>query len=487
MTAEPLVNVGDVLTRIPLPDGATVAPKPEIVVESWRQFEQTAGEHVPALVEGLWPEGALGFIASPPKKGKTWLAMALGLSIANGRRYLGRYYVPAARNVLYVALEGHRAAIRTRIGCIARGLGVDPDRNDMPHFHLSYKPRGINIADDAWANALIQTAIDNDDALVIVDVLRAAARIKENSSEDFAALRDNLEPLLSMGRSVAMLHHFGKLTEITKERTPGERMTGSGAMYGAMDVGMFITGSDDGARKLRVEFEMRDIATPDTIGVHLEGDGNGDNGGFIYTDTAAFAIRDETPDERDVKAPAEEIMEYVLEQGGDVLAKQVREYFEISDHTLTARLGRLQGLGIDYVSRRGKPGRFVARQPEDEQLPLSAPSTEVPSSETSELRNFSAQQSQKPVPKKSSEVTPLRNSKTADLQEESSSEVPNSPTESEPVPTTLRNSEPEESEQPPLRFLEPGDPITDYEHPPITDADIPWDLLEKDEHGDPTP
>jgi hypothetical protein len=446
---ESLVNLETVIPRIPLPEGAVVTPKPEIVVESWRTFEQAAGDRIPALVEGIWPEGSLGFIASPPKKGKTWLAIGLGLSIATGNRYLGRYYVPAARNVLYVALEGHRAALRSRIGCIARGLGVDPDEDEIPHFHLTYKPRGINIANPDWANALIQQAIDHDHAIVIVDVLRAAARIKENSSEDFAALRDNLEPLLAMGRSVAILHHFGKLTEITKDRTPAERMSGSGAMHGALDVGMFITGSHDGARKLRVEFDMRDIATPDTIGVHLEGEGNGDNGGFVYTDTATFAIRDETPEERDVKAPAEEIMEYVLEQGGEVLAADVRAYFDISDHTLTARLGRLHGLGIDYVSRRGKPGRFVAREPEDEQLPLSDPSTEVVVPKSSELRNFPAQQSQNGDPPNSTEVTQLRNSETPDLQGQSSSEVPNSPTERAPVRTALRISENENDHETP--------------------------------------
>lgn len=451
-----MVNIAAV-PDIPLDEGATVSPKPEIVVESWRQFEQAAGERIPALVEGIWPEGALGFIASPPKKGKTWLAIALGLSIANGKRYLGRYYVPAARNVLYVALEGHRAALKTRIGCIARGLGIDPETDEMPHFHLTYKPRGINIADEAWANALIQTALDQDAALVIVDVLRAAARIKENSSEDFAGLRDNLEPLLTTGRSVGLLHHFGKLTEITKERTPGERMTGSGAMYGALDVGVFITGSDDGARKLRVDFELRDLANPETIGVHLEGDGNGDNGGFTYADTATFTIKDETPDERDVKAPAEEIMEYVLKQGGDVLAKDIRAYFDISDHTLTARLGRLMGLGIDYVAKRGKPARFVARQPEDEQLPLSDEATEVPGTKTSELRNFAAQQSQKQGAPNSTEVQPLRNSETGYLQEESSSEVPNSPTERSPVRTALRISEHENADDDPGAWAQPLD------------------------------
>lgn len=457
--AEKIVNINSGL-GIPAADDDDLPAAPELTVESWRTFEQAAGERIPALVEGLWPEGALGFIASPPKKGKTWLAIALGLSVATGNRYLGRYYVPKPRNVLYVALEGHRAALRTRIGCIARGLGANPDQDELPHFHLTYKPRGINIADQAWANALIQTAIDHDHALVIVDVLRAAARIKENSSEEFAALRDNLEPLLARGHSVALLHHFGKLTEITKERTPGERMTGSGAMYGAMDVGMFITGSDDGARKLRVEFEMRDIATPDTVGVHLEGEGNGDNGGFIYTDTAAFAIRDETPEERDVKVPAEEIMEYVLDQGGDVAAKDVRVYFEISDKTLTARLGRLMGLGIDYVAKPGKAARLVARQPEEAAAQTSLNdvihSSGVPTPGDSGLRSFSAQPSQNGGTENRSGATTLRTSESACLQHKLTSGVPDSPTESEPLTTSVRTPAPVE---------DPG-----YDHPPPDDT-----------------
>ena len=43
-------------------------------VEGWTVFRDRAADDVPCVVQGLWPEGAMGFIAGPPKKGKTWLA-----------------------------------------------------------------------------------------------------------------------------------------------------------------------------------------------------------------------------------------------------------------------------------------------------------------------------------------------------------------------------------------------------------------------------
>lgn len=415
-----MVDLDDV-PNTTLNEGEVVLPPAEFPVETWQEFSAKAGEHVPALVEGLWPEDALGFIAAPPKKGKTWIALALGIAIATGRPYLGRFRIPEPRTVLYVALEGHRAALRSRVGALTHGLGLNPD-SSLDRLRWSYKPRGINIADPEWASALGRAAGLIGAKLIIVDVLRAAARMKENPSDEFLTLRHNLLPILQDGCSIALLHHFGKLTEITKERTPGERMSGSGAMYGAMDIGLFITGSENGAKNLRLEVESRDLATPERLGVHLRGEGSGEHGGYVYGDSATFDCDDDTPDLRDLKAPAEEIRDYVLEQGGDVEAKIVRAYFEISDQTLTRRLGKLMQLGIDYTGGRGKAGRLVVHRETTSEVP--------PLGGTSELPNFPAQQSQNGASSASSPTTPMSDSKSAGLQGKTSSEVPPSPTES---------------------------------------------------------
>lgn len=362
-----------------------------MAVETWREFEQKALDRVPVLVDGLWPEAAFGFVAAPPKKGKTWLALSLAISVATGKPFLGQFTVPKPRPVLYVALEGHRAGLRARVGALARGLEVNPDTDELDNLHWLYKPAGINLADPGWANLLHISTTQVDAALVIVDVLRASARLKENDQESFSALRFNLQPITDAGRSLAMLHHFGKLTETQKERDPGERMSGSGAMFGALDVAIYITGSDDNARSLRLEFDARDIAAPERLSVRLTGEGTGENGGLTYRDYGIWRLSDEV-DEDDLKAPSVEIADYVREQGGRIKATEVRAYFDISEHTLAARLTSLINHRIDYVAVRGKAAWLVARpdpEPSAEEPQQSYPhlrSTSAPNS--SALRNF---------------------------------------------------------------------------------------------------
>lgn len=345
----------------PIPDtsepsaGEPPAPRSRspVVLETWREFSDKATENVPCLVEGLWPERSLGFIASPPKKGKTWIALSLALSLATGVPFLDSFPIPQKRNVMYLALEGHRAALRARLACLARGMGTNPDVDPLDRIRLVYKPRGINISDPEWARHIIDAAASMDADLVIVDVLRAAALMKENAADDFATLRANLADLLDNGTSLAFLHHFTKTSETSKERTPMERMSGSGAMGGAMDVGLFITGSDDGARRLRIEFDIRDIATPDMTGVRLHGDGTGANGGFTHRDKAWW-VKDEAADEDDVDHPAEELVAWVKAQGRDVTKTDIAYGCDCSVKTVTRREPRMEKLGVEIVRGRGK-------------------------------------------------------------------------------------------------------------------------------------
>ena len=418
------------------------ASRTGVDVETWAQFERSATENVPTIVDGLWPAGGLGFIAAPPKKGKTWVGLSLAIAVATGSQFLASFQVEKPEPVVYLALEGHRAAIRGRIGCLARGLGVDPypEHGELANLHIIYKPRGLNLADPAWVRTIRDTIQHVGAKLLIVDVLRAAAVVKENSNDEFRDLLRVLQPLQET-TAIAMLHHFGKLTEISRDRSPGERMAGAGAMYGAFDVGVFITASEDGGRTLRLEFETRDLANPDTVGIHLAGDPNGRNGGFIYTDAATWQIQ-EAPDGADVKAPAHEIATYVLEKGGDVERREVEGYFAISADTLSNRLGRLW---VDHqielvVGRgRGARSRLVHRpeQPADQQLNLDSESHD-PVSDESKLsagRDFTPSKtndSEKPHESNESiDLDDLSQNEYADLQGEFSYESSRSPTESQ--------------------------------------------------------
>jgi hypothetical protein len=325
--------------------------------QPWREFAKTTPSEIAWLVRGLIALGAFIFVASPPKKGKTWVMIDLALAVVLARMFLARFEVAKAEPVLLVVLEGHRSAVRDRIGAMARGAGVDPDGPELDKLHISYKPPGINLSDAGWAEELRAEAAAVEAALVAVDVLRAAARMKqENSGDDFAILRDNLLPLTGEGRVVALAHHFGKLTELQKERAPGERMSGSGAMYGAMDLGVFITGSDHGARVLRLEFDGRDAAMPDPVGVRLLGAGTGENGSLVYTDAALF-VSEHAPDAADLKAPPADIAAWVRDHDGHATPAEIREQFDISEDTLKRRRDDLATLGIAYIGK-GKGSRY---------------------------------------------------------------------------------------------------------------------------------
>lgn len=275
--------------------------------EPWSEFRDVAEEEPRWLVHGLLPEGALVFVAAPPKKGKTWLALGIALSIASGRPFLQEYAVDEPRDTLYVALEGSRSAIRARTGSLARGLGIDPDSDELERLRFLYRPRPFDLAQPESAAWLQREQEMTQASFVVVDVLRAAARFRENVSEDFALVRDSFEPLLDRGCTVALLHHFGKLSVEQRDRSPGERMAGTGAMYGALDVGLLITKSEAGARRLRVDVEARDFAAPDAIGVAIVGTGSGEHGGFRYADTATFVVDASAAEERDLVAELEEL------------------------------------------------------------------------------------------------------------------------------------------------------------------------------------
>lgn len=334
----------------------------EFTVETWHDFEQQAHDRIPTLIDRLWPEAAFGFIAAPPKKGKTWVALALSIAVATGRPLFGHFTVPQPRPVLYVALEGHRAALRARVGAIARGMGLNPDpaSGDLQNLHWLYKPRGINLADQRWADRLRRAADKPQAALITVDVLRAGARIKENDQEQFTNLRHNLQPISDDGRSLAVLHHFVKLSEISKERDPGERMSGSGAMFGALDVGIYITGSNDHATKLRLDFDTRDIATPNHINITLDGEGTGENGGYTYRDTATWSVTDEGPDEEDLKAAPLKVAVWLLTQPDyTATAAEIAYAFDCSDKTIARRHRGYEHAGITISARRGHPTTYT--------------------------------------------------------------------------------------------------------------------------------
>jgi hypothetical protein len=161
-----------------------------------------------------------------------------------------------------------------------------------------------------------------------------------------------LNPISDQGISLALLHHFNKVNEQTSTRTPAERMAGSGAMFGAFDVGLFITKSENGARKLEIHTDIRDLAAPDKFIITLNGDGTGAYGGYTYKDTLRL-VREDAP-EPQIKGAPLAIRSFIIENDGRATPKQIRDHFDITDPTLKDRRDDLETIGVHYISAGAK-------------------------------------------------------------------------------------------------------------------------------------
>lgn len=290
-------------------------------IQPWSAFRDQTPADVAYLVDGLVPCASVGFTGAGKGGGKTWADLALAVAVATARPWLGRFTVPEARPVVYFALEGAQANIRARLGALARGMGVDPDGGDLDDLHIVYKPRLIDLRDADLTAAMVVDVLERvqSPGLSIFDVLRRAARVRESGEgvADFLEVLEALRPLLDAGCAVNFAHHFHKATEQGDKRDPGERMSGSGSLYGHADYGVWITKTDRHARRMDVEFTTRDGAELPPAIVRLEGDGSGRFGGFTYTDTARLvALRDEDAEEQRIEALDRLILGYIASRPG---------------------------------------------------------------------------------------------------------------------------------------------------------------------------
>src|SRR5699024_12815416 len=95
--------------------GATAIREQSLETDSWLSAAALMAQPLPELhcvVEGFLPQ-VLALLASPPKYGKSWLAMQLCLAVSQGEPFLG---MPTRQaTCLYLALEDGRQRLQKRL------------------------------------------------------------------------------------------------------------------------------------------------------------------------------------------------------------------------------------------------------------------------------------------------------------------------------------------------------------------------------------
>jgi hypothetical protein len=182
-------------------------------------------------IEKVFPMESFVVIYGASGEGKSFLALDMGLSVAQGKGWQGRAVQQGS--VVYVAAEGGRS-IRKRINAWMLHHNVGDIQNAF--FLLE----GVQVTNDEDVSSLIKLIHDRGikPSLIVLDTLaRCFVGGDENSAKEMGEFIDGVGKLQkAVGATVMVLHHTGK---------NGATERGSTALRGAADVMIHVSKLND--------------------------------------------------------------------------------------------------------------------------------------------------------------------------------------------------------------------------------------------------
>ena len=211
------------------------------------------------LVAGIIPQGQLFEIYGPPKAGKTFLAIDMGLCVATGIDFHGK---PTKQGrVLHIVGEGNRAAVRDRVKAWIEANATDKasKRALADAVEANWRLVGIPVHIDLpETRAAFLKANPGHWDLIAVDTLMRNMAGHISDPKDMAAFVAACDDIRERtGAAVLVIHHEGK------DKTKGGM--GSMNLDAAIDgLGKFV--HEGNKRVFRIIF-MRDAAddAPDMV------------------------------------------------------------------------------------------------------------------------------------------------------------------------------------------------------------------------------
>ena len=197
-----------------------------------------------SIVDRMLPVGGISILGAKPKVGKSTLARNLALAIARGEPFLGRQTIQGT--VLYLALEEKRSEVQRHFARM--GAQEEPI-----YLHVKGAP-------EQAIEEVTRAITTHRPILVIIDPLLKFIRVRD--ANDYAEMSRVLEPLLELARStgchITLVHHLTK-----GDRTGGDGLLGSTAIFGAVDTALIMKRADQNRTIDTVQRYGEDL--PETI------------------------------------------------------------------------------------------------------------------------------------------------------------------------------------------------------------------------------
>lgn len=196
-------------------------------------------------IEDILPAGTM-LLFGKPKKGKSFLALLIAISVAAGRKVFGRQ--SSRSRVLYLGLEDSRRRLKRRaIGC-ALSLGVDTGEfSERLHLDTECARIDAGLLDElhAWMRAHPDTGV------IVIDMLKkiTAAANGKSLYDEQSRVGDALTKFCHEypGLSIIVVHHSRK----AESDDPFDLVSGTTGLSGSYD-SLAAIADTEGARVLHL-------------------------------------------------------------------------------------------------------------------------------------------------------------------------------------------------------------------------------------------
>lgn len=295
------------------------------------------------VVQDLIPAG-LSILASPPKFGKSWAVLQMGLSVAYGGSFLG--YRCNKAEVLYLALEDGERRLKGRMSKI---LGPVP----APHgFDFVTTAPALSTGLLEVLDVYLMQHPDN--GLVIIDTLqkvRGVGGSRDVYGRDYADVGALKKLADSRNVALVLVHHLNKGKD---DGDPFLRISGTNGLTGAADTMLVMTKAKRNEDTTTLSVTGRDVEMQELV---LQFDKNtclwrslGDSGAF-----AGQQARTEYADSPIVRT-VKKLLQQSIDKSWTGTAQQlldagtyiVRERLADSSRGLTSKIKDMVSLLLEY-------------------------------------------------------------------------------------------------------------------------------------------
>jgi hypothetical protein len=244
------------------------------------------------LIRDIWTAGSHGIWGGEPKTSKTTLGLALGLAVASGRPFLGKYRVDTSGPVLMVQEENSLVDVQDKLRKLANHAGLLGDFDATPAGRGSLGKHTITIKfpEDVPLRMLNNHGLDLTDSehrymlereiqatrpkLVILDplyLLMPTVDINRSDEVSFY-LRYLLHLRNSYDCAIILVHHQHKFNESSKGRVRGQRLMGSALFHGWSDSAIYtsvVPSSQPGWLSVQMGREFRTMPPQEDLLIDL--------------------------------------------------------------------------------------------------------------------------------------------------------------------------------------------------------------------------